>query len=174
MDEVCFTKTSFVNRDWSRKHDNIKVDQARVYRGFRAVAAAVSMEKGIEPYTISEKAFKGPTFIDYLTLLKTKNKGKIAIFMDNLGVHKSPEVWEFYEENDIMPLFNVAYSPEFNGIENVFAQIKRTYCKARLHKLANDEEWDMVEEINTAFKKVRLEVVQACLRKSNAELRDLK
>ena len=81
---------------------------------------------------------------------------------------------EFYEDNDITPLFNLAYCPEFNGIESVFSQIKRTYCKARLHKLANDEDWDMDQEINNSFKRIRLDVVQACLRKSNAELRELR
>ena len=31
LDEICFTKRSFLGRTWSRKNDNVKVDQAQLY-----------------------------------------------------------------------------------------------------------------------------------------------
>ena len=36
------------------------------------------------------------------------------------------------EENGITPIFNVPYSPEFNPIERVWAQIKARFKQARM------------------------------------------
>ena len=62
--------------------------------------------------------------------------------MDQLGVHKSNVLKKIYTELDLEPIFNVGYSPEFNPIESVFSQVKRTYSRIRLNKLANDEIFD--------------------------------
>ena len=37
-----------------------------------------------------------------------------------------------YEELNIIPIFNVPYCPQFNGIESVFSMIKATYKKSLL------------------------------------------
>ena len=39
-----------------------------------------------------------------------------AIFLDNLSVHKTNEVLEVYKRLNITTVFNVPYSPQFNGI----------------------------------------------------------
>ena len=48
LDEVCFTKTTGKNHDWSRKGQNTVVDQSDNYTPFRAVIAGMSHERGIE------------------------------------------------------------------------------------------------------------------------------
>ena len=57
--------------------------------------------------------------------------------MDQLKVHKEKNVVKHYPELDIMPIFNVSYSPEFNPIESCFSQVKRHFCAERLNVLAN-------------------------------------
>lgn len=83
--------------------------------------ASCSFEKGIEHIKIFNKAINADDFIKYLKEILKQNKGKIAIFLDNLRVHRAFDVFTFYEDKDITPLFNIAYSPEFNGIESVFS-----------------------------------------------------
>ena len=62
--------------------------------------------------------------------------------MDNLGVHKGKNVKPWYVELDIVPIYNVGYSPEFNPIEACFSQVKREYSRGRLNALANDRIWN--------------------------------
>ena len=49
------------------------------------------------------------------------------MFCDQLAVHKSQVVKPYYESLDIVPVYNVGYSPEFNGIEAVFSKVKALY-----------------------------------------------
>ena len=94
--------------------------------------ASISEESGVELIHIHYTAVTSERFINYLYWLKRKNNNKLAIFMDNLNVHRSKEVKEFYRDNDISCLYNVSYSPEFNPIESVFSQVKRFYNRVRL------------------------------------------
>ena len=64
-------------------------------------------------------------------------KRSLALFMDNLAVHKHREVQLEYDKLDITPVFNVAYSPEFNPIEAVFSKVKSIYNQKRLNCLVN-------------------------------------
>lgn len=89
-------------------------------------------------------------------------------------MHKSKYVRPFYSSLDIIPIFNVGYSPEFNPIESVFSQVKRVFCRERLNKLVNSEEFDANKAIRAAFNKVSRETVAACIKKSMCSLRDLK
>ena len=89
-------------------------------------------------------------------------------------MHKSKDVRPFYASLDIVPIFNVGYSPEFNPIESVFSQVKRIFCRERLNKLVNNEEFDTNKAIRAAFNKVSRDTVGACIKKSMSSLRVLK
>ena len=52
--------------------------------------------------------------------------------MDNLWVHKRPEILHLYDQLNIAPIYNVGYSPDYNPIESVFSIVKREYNKRRL------------------------------------------
>ena len=49
--------------------------------------------------------------------------------MDNLQVNKTKEVLETCKRLKARPIFNVPYSPDFNGIETYFSLIKGEYKK---------------------------------------------
>ena len=51
----------------------------------------------------------------------------IALFCDQLVVHRSKEVKPWYDQLNIKLVLNVGYSPEFNPIEAVFSKIKRVF-----------------------------------------------
>ena len=87
--------------------------------------------------------------------------------MDQLAVHKSKVIKPVYEKLDIMPIFNVGYSPELNGIEAVFSKVKRTYNKQRLNCLVNQIQFDPYKRIKGAFRGITKEHCAACIRKSS-------
>ena len=138
LDETNFTKLAFQNKDWSCCRENQHVDQRDIYTGYRSVIASISADKGIEHIKICRTAITSDIFIKYLKDLSEKNKKyPLAIFQDQLQVHKSNKVKPFYHTLNIVPIYNVGYSPEFNPIESVFSQVKRTFCRDRLNKLVN-------------------------------------
>ena len=119
-----------------------------------------------------EYAISSWEFALFLRALLRKNYRPLAIMMDNLNVHKDTFVKAVYEAGDIKPIFNVGYSPEFNGIEAVFSQVKRKYNITRLNMLTNDKIFDQTTEIRKAFGKIKPEIVRACIRFCEAKLRD--
>ena len=121
LDEICFTKRSFLGTCWSKKYENISVDQKQIYQGYLATIASCSSEKGIEAIIFFNKAIDHQDFINYLKKLTKRNKVPIALFMDKLAVHRHKDVKRVYEALDIKPIFIVVFSPEFNPIESVFS-----------------------------------------------------
>ena len=56
-------------------------------------------------------------FIEFLKELRRKNPfAKMALFMDQLSVHKSTAVRNVMRELRFEPIYNAAYSPDFNPI----------------------------------------------------------
>ena len=52
--------------------------------------------------------------------------------MDNLMVHKSRLVKQAYERLNITPIYNIPYSPDFNGIESYISMVEREYKSSLL------------------------------------------
>ena len=90
----------------------------------------------------------------------------LALFMDQLAVHKSESVRAAYPGLDIKPVFNVGYSPEFNPIEAVFSKVKARFSSRRLYCLVNKIGFNVDNEIEAAFKAITKEHCSACVRKS--------
>jgi transposase len=78
-----------------------------------------------------------------------------------------------YRRLNIIPVFNLSYSPDYNPIESVFSQVKRIYKAKRLNRLANNEEFDTVWEVEDAFYKVPPSKIDPCIRHSMKLLEDL-
>ena len=55
--------------------------------------------------------------------------------MDNLSVHKTQRVSDVMDEFKMVPIFNVPYSPQYNGIESYFFLLKRQYKRLLLQKI---------------------------------------
>ena len=54
---------------------------------------------------------------------------KLAILLDNSGIHKGIEVKTLLEELDIVPIYMPPYCPEFNGVEKLWALMKFKFRK---------------------------------------------
>lgn len=104
------------------------------------MVAGVSGENGLEGFYIQPKSIDSDAFIQYLLgLLSTSKASTFTVFMDNCRVHHSKKVAEFIKQNDIDVIFNVAYSPQYNAIERVWAQYKILYKKARLELIIEEK-----------------------------------
>ena len=86
--------------------------------------------------------------------------------MDNLSIHKKPEVTEWWPKLNMEPIWNVSYSPEFNPIEAVFSKVKREFNCQRLNNLVNKTGFNIDKEITAAFKKIKADHCASCVRKS--------
>ena len=174
LDEVVFSKLSIPKVEWSNRGHNITVDEARVRTGYVAVCAAITEGDGLEGLALQRKAFNTFEFCQFLYWLAFMNNYRpLAIFMDNLSVHRSIGARKAMDWLGIKPLFNLAYSPDYNPIEMVFSQVKHHFKKDRLQKLANGELFDSMTAADDAHYKVPAASMDRCIRHSDRLLRDL-
>ena len=118
--------------------------------------AGISEEEGLEHFLIAPKSICHKEFIDFLNLLSDKYEGKpLTIFLDNLQVHKSNEVKEAYKRLAITPIFNIPYSPQFNGIESYFSLVKTEYKKLLLKHMLSNSNFEVVSLIKQSLKHVK-------------------
>ena len=100
-----------------------------------AFIGAISDNGGLEAYTIHPNAITTMEFVEFVEMLSARFLGQeFAIFMDNLQVHKTKEVLETCRRLKAWPIFNVPYSPDFNGIE-YFSLLKGEYKKLILERI---------------------------------------
>ena len=74
--------------------------------------------------------------------------------MDNLSVHKTNLSKELFKELKITPVFNIPYSPQFNGIESYFSLLKSEYKNLILQEVMKGEPVDAVSLIKTSIERV--------------------
>jgi hypothetical protein len=167
LDEICFTKLSLPNREWSKKNSNLTVEQEDVYQGYRAVLVSMTEGRGIENLRISDHAFDGEDFLEYLKSIRRRHgRTPLALLMDNLGIHKCTVVKPYYEKLGISCIWCIPYSPEYNPIESVFSRVKSLFNKKRLNEIVNRRGFNFDRTIEACFGAIRVEHVQACVRKS--------
>ena len=112
LDEINFTKRSIGSKEWSRKNSNLTIDQQDIYVGYKSVIASMSEGEGIGLRQMYSQAITSETFEHFVrTLRRRYHKRPLAIFMDNLQVHKSKVMGPIYQELNIKPVLNIAYSP---------------------------------------------------------------
>jgi len=73
---------------------------------------------------------------------------KLAIFLDNARIHGTREALNAMEEEDILPIFNVPYSPEFNGMEKVWAMMKKAYRSRMTELKTRQQNFTVFDEIS--------------------------
>ena len=167
LDEINFTKLSLARTEWSARNSNLSVDQKEMYQGYRSVIATMTAERGMGLCLIHLKAVDADDFVQFLRKLRAKlGRRPIALFMDQLPVHRSRDVQPEYNRLDITPIYNVGYSPELNPIEAVFSKVKAVFCRERLNSLVNKQGFNFDRAITAAFGSVTPEHCAACMRKS--------
>ncbi len=164
LDETIFSFSTFPTRTWYSKHNNVCIPEKTYRFKTQAVVAAVSHEEGMEELLCADRAITTKEFVFFLELLHKKNGSKpFALFMDNLKVHTSKHSQQALETLGIFPIFNVPYSPQFNGIEAVFSVVKCSFKKELLRQLQKEQQPNVRELITYAFGQAEKEKVRSCI-----------
>ena len=71
----------------------------------------------------------------------------MALFFDNLAVHKTKVIREKCKELGIPILFNVPYQPDYNPVECCISKMKNYFKKEKLRRLVEGETIDYTELI---------------------------
>ena len=147
-DEAVFTFNTFAKRAWSSAYNSISVVDRKITVKTTAIIAGISEDKGLETYLLHPKAISTEQYLEFLEKLAAiYSNQRIILFLDNLNVHKTEEAREAYERLRITAVFNVAYSPQFNGIESYWSVVKYHYKRQLLFHLMRDETIDTEELI---------------------------
>jgi transposase len=95
------------------------------------VIAGLRLE-GLTAPAVFNGAIDSPSFIAYVeqVLTPTLRPGDVVV-LDNLAVHRQPEVFQLIESVGAMVRFLPPYSPDFNPIEQAFAKLKAFLRAAR-------------------------------------------
>jgi transposase len=95
------------------------------------VIAALRLE-GLGAPAVFDGPIDSPTFLAYVeqVLVPTLDSGDVVV-LDNLAVHKQPEVRTAIEQVGARVQFLPPYSPDFNPIELAFAKLKAFLRAAR-------------------------------------------
>ena len=78
-------------------------------------------------------------------------------------MHKTQEVRAAYNRLKITPIFNIPYSPDFNGIESYFSLVKSQYKKLLLQLLMKGLSFQVVALIRQAIGNVSDDKVRSCV-----------
>jgi len=106
-------------------------------------------------YDIYPKSIRTEEFQAFVRKLSAKFEGKpFAIFLDNLSVHKTNLSKEVFRELKVTPIFNIPYSPQFNGIESYFSILKSEYKNLLLERVMRGDAVDAVTLIKKAIERV--------------------
>ena len=157
-DECCFTRQSLAKGEWTQKRSNVEVDMALLNDQSYALLLAVSAERGVVCSKIYKRSVNVEKCLDWVEQLREENPGrKLCVFWDNLSVHHSKRVLGRLEDLGIKVIFNISYSPQFNGVEGCFSKVKHTFKKERLQKLARGLRPNLHTLVHRAVKSLRLE-----------------
>ena len=106
-----------------------------------AVIIAISREFGVEEVAIHDKSINKTKFKVFLDELRAKNPfDNIILMMDNLSFHKSWDTKERMDEIGFHYTYTPAYSPKYNGIEEVINIGKKVVKKIRLDMIVKGQE----------------------------------
>nr|AAB42034.1 42 kDa 'D,D35E' transposase [Oxytricha trifallax] len=170
-DEAVFTFNTFIQKSWYKRHSNIEVYDQKVKVQTMAILGGISEDAGLETYVIHPRSIKTEQYIKFLEQLREKYpEQEIILFVDNLSVHKTKETRKSYEQLRITPVFNVPYSPQFNGIEFYWGILKGHYKKLLLYHLMHDLPIDTVDFIKSSAKRVDNLLAQKCAKEGRVNV----
>ena len=126
IDEMMVTKNTLPTHDWSKLNHNTSIDIAKTNITPIAVVGAVSREDGINLIMTFPKSLNIKKFKVFLEQLRSKYPfSNMILMMDNLSLHKSKVSVARMDELGFRYCWTPPYSPETNGIEEVWSQSKR-------------------------------------------------
>lgn len=118
-------------RGWAPVGDRLLGPESAYSSGCRLSLVAAMDVRGIRRHAIIDGGVKGADFLDFIrhVLGPSLRPGKVVV-MDNLRLHKNPDVTRFLQARGCRVVFIPPYSPDTNPIELAFSKIKHIVRKA--------------------------------------------
>jgi len=126
LDETSFSRKGKDVFGFSSKGEKIKIKRPWKWLTTKSCLSCL-YQNGKLQYDIIDGSYNKEKFLNALSKFSFV-KGNVVI-MDNLKIHHSKEVLDFFQSKGIDVLFIPPYSPWYNPIENVFALIKMEFYK---------------------------------------------
>lgn len=133
---VCIDETGFCNignpvYGYFRKGKQ-PVIQSTKSRVKRNMVMAISSDDVLD-FTISQKPYNSIKFLQFIESLIPKLPPTTKyILLDNVAFHRSKALKDLVEKSDLELLFIPPYSPQYNPIEEVFADVKRHFRRSMI------------------------------------------
>jgi transposase len=129
-----------------------------------AVFAAITKEHGMLGFQTFGKSGDIPKFVLFLQQIKSwLPNQKVAVFIDQLAVHRSNIVKEEMGRLDFTAIFNTSYSPEHNPIEHVFSIVKNHFSRVKSNAIVNHSKVPTDQLIAESFSNVQKQHVANCV-----------
>ena len=124
----------------------------------------ISAEEGVEQWRVFKKSVDTEKFLQYLNMVREANGNKkVALFMDNLNVHRTKVARKKMEELEIKPIYNIFYQCELNPIESCFSKIKSRFRALRAAKLSRGIKPNLHTLISQSIKVLEKEYIRNCI-----------
>lgn len=132
LDEVHFKLSDHNHYAWALPNEVPEIVEAPV-RGLKTCSCIVAfcVKHGTFVWELSQKFQKKEDVVRFVNAVAcaTPPQEKLAILLDNAASHKARLVRDRAAVLDIPLLFNLPYHCVFNGIENIFANVKQRFRK---------------------------------------------
>lgn len=156
VDETVFIGSDHLAKAFSQANNNIRIDLVGSQQSQTAKVIGALSNKGTYFYWVQPEYFVKEDVLKFITEIKRRQRGKSwGIFWDNCPTHRAKVVHEYMLENDIPHAFNVAYCPQYNGIESLWAWQKYTFRKRLTLAKSKKEVLDVVQTVIDLQKEVQ-------------------
>ena len=133
IDETIYDARQHVSTAWSLPNDPIMIKQVdyRLNKFCAAQVAICSTTGKVFSQFKSGYFNQDDTQSLLIRIMKYHRHQKVCIFWDNASVHTGKKMLEFFNRNlRLAHVENLPYNPETNGIETLFAFLKKQFYKS--------------------------------------------
>jgi len=148
IDETSFDTHIRATYGWSKKGERIKKIINTPVRKRKTLTLAIT-KNGILGYNIINNSSNTINFHKFLTESVLPNIENGIILMDNVRFHHSKIVKDCIQETTNKIIYNIAYNPDTNPIENCFSIIKKV-----VGNKDPTNETQLMKEIVNSFKHI--------------------
>jgi transposase len=126
------------------------------------VIMGISMENGVEAVLFPNGPFNSENFTQFLHKISRQRNKEPFVFLDNASYHASRITLREFGELRMEPIFNVAYKPEWNPIENLFSILKGQFKKKKLMAMASGQKFSNFTLVREAIDELRDDAIEGC------------
>lgn len=141
-DEASFWLDGTLHQTWSRVGVQPRVDTFGM-RKTAHVFGAISLEQRPRFRWMFADVFNGETFLDFLKHLVARSRRKIFLVIDNAPCHRlrpDGKKWLAANKRRIELHRLPPYSPEYNPIEGVWKETKKTTTHNRFYRTVDERD----------------------------------